>query len=173
MQALEIFKELHLYLDVTRCYDSIGMIYLKKKQKDLALNYHFLSLQLIDEHYSSYLPHRIVAYEYIARAYESMHDYEQAVKYYNDALEMKFKFEPPNDPNIADSYEMLGGIYHRKKEYTIAIEMYDKAIEIRKHIQLDFHPALESVISTRNALQNFIEFDKKFEFFFVVKKIIL
>jgi tetratricopeptide (TPR) repeat protein len=67
-------------------------------------------LQLIDEYYSTYLPYRINSYEFIAKTYQSMHDYEQAMKYYNEALNVKLKYEPLNDPNIAASYELLGGL---------------------------------------------------------------
>jgi len=114
-QALNIYKELDIHEEVIRCYDAIGQIYLEKKQKDVALNYHLQALQSIDEHYSTYLPYRINSYEFIAKTYQSTRDYEQAMKYYNEALNIKLKYEPLNDPNIADSYELLGGLYHKKR----------------------------------------------------------
>jgi len=156
-QALNIYKELNMHEDVSRCYDAIGEVYLKKKQKDIAVNYHLQALQLIDEHYSSYLPYRINSYELIAKTYESMRDYEQAMRYYNQALNAKLKSEPLNDPNIAESYELMGGLYHKKGDYIKAIEMYDKAVEIRRQIQPEYHPAIESIVSLRNSLQEYIE----------------
>jgi tetratricopeptide (TPR) repeat protein len=156
-QTLNIYKELNMHEEVIRCNDAIGQIYLEKKQKDKALNYHLQALQLIDEHYASYLPYRIDSYEYIARVYESMRDYEQAIKYYNDALHFKLKYEPLNHPHIADSYELIGGLYHKKGEYAKAIEMYDKSIELRRRIHPESHPHLESIVYTRNSLQEYTE----------------
>ncbi len=156
-QALNIYKELDMHEEVIRCYDAIGQIYLEKKQKDVALNYHLQALQLIDKHYSTYLPYRINSYEFIAKTYQSMRDYEQAMKYYNEALNIKLKYEPLNDPNIADSFELLGGLYHKKGEYAKAIEMYDEAIAIRRCIQPASYPDIESIVYTRNSLQEYTE----------------
>jgi tetratricopeptide (TPR) repeat protein len=156
-QAMNIYKELNMHVEVMRCYEIIGQVYLEKKQKDIALNYHLQTLQIIDEHYSSYLPYRINSYELIAQTYESMRDYEQALKYYTEALNVKLKYEPQNDPSIASSYELIAGLYHKKGEYVKAIEMYDKAIEIRRCIQPESHPDIESIVYTRNSLQEYTE----------------
>ena len=156
-QALNIYKELNMHEEVFPCYDAIGQIYLGKKQKDLALNYHLQALQVIEEHFSSYLPFRINSYEFIGKTYQAMCDYEQAMKYYNEALNAKLKYEPLNDPNIADSYELMGGLYHQKGDYVKAIEMYDKAIETRRHVQPETHPAVESIVSTRDSLREYTE----------------
>jgi tetratricopeptide (TPR) repeat protein len=86
-----------------------------------------------------------------------MCDYEQAMRYYNEALNAKVKSESLNDPNIAESYELMGGLYHKKGDYIKAIEMYDKAIEIRRQIQPEYHPAIESIVSLRNSLQEYTE----------------
>ena len=157
LQALNIYKELNMNEDVFRCYDSIGEVYLNKKQKDMALNYHLQALQVIEEHYSSYLPYRINSYQYIGKTYESMHNYEQAIKYYNDALNASLKYEPLNDPNIALTYELIGGVYHRKGDYVKAIEMYNKSIELRQSTLPESHPDVESIIALRNGLQANVE----------------
>ena len=156
-QSMEMYKELNMHLDLIRCYDAIGQIYLDKKQKHKALDSHRQALQLIEEYFPSYLPYRISSYEYIARVYQSMGDYEQAMKYYNEVLNEKLKYEPSNHPNIAESYEAIGGVYHKKGEYDKAIEMYDRSIELRRRIHEENHPHLESIVSTRNCLQTFVE----------------
>ncbi|CAF3341436.1 unnamed protein product [Rotaria socialis] len=157
LQALNIYKELHMNEDIIRCYDSLGEVYLRQKKKDIALKYHFEALKMIDEHYPTYLSHRINAYELIGKTYDSMRNYEQALKYYNDALNAKLKYEPLNDPNVADSYELIGGVFHKKGDYIKAIEMYDKSIEIRRFRQLESHPDVQSIMSLRNCLKKTVE----------------
>jgi tetratricopeptide (TPR) repeat protein len=79
------------------------------------------------------------------------------MKYCTEELNVKLKYEPQNDPSIASSYELIAGLYHRKGEYVKAIEMYDKAIEIRRCIQPESHPDIESIVYTRNSLQEYTE----------------
>lgn len=86
-----------------------------------------------------------------------MCDYEQAMKYYNEVLNEKLKYEPSNHPNIAETYEAIGGVYHKKGEYDKAIEMYDRSIELRRRIHEEDHPDLQGIVSTRNCLQTFVE----------------
>lgn len=74
-----------------------------------------------------------------------MYDYDQAIKYYNDGLEAKLK------------YELLRRLYHHKREYVKAIETYDKAIKIRRRVQSESHTTLESIVYTRNALQEYVQ----------------
>ncbi|CAF4627222.1 unnamed protein product [Rotaria sp. Silwood2] len=90
-QALNIYKEWNTYDEIIRCLNAIDEIYLNKKQKELALNYFLQALQVIDEHFPSYLPYRFNSFEHIAETYASMHDYIQAMKYYDDALNAKLK----------------------------------------------------------------------------------
>ncbi|CAF3661964.1 unnamed protein product [Rotaria sp. Silwood1] len=116
LQVLNIYKELHMYEDISRCCDSIGEVYFRQKIKDIAINYHFETLKVIDERFPSYLPYRIVSYEFVGKIYQSMRDYEQALKYYNDALNTKLKYEPLNDPTIVESYEFIGGLFHQNQE---------------------------------------------------------
>ncbi|CAF4748531.1 unnamed protein product [Rotaria sp. Silwood1] len=110
LQVLNIYKELHMYEDISRCCDSIGEVYFRQKIKDIAINYHFETLKVIDERFPSYLPYRIVSYEFVGKIYQSMRDYEQALKYYNDALNTKLKYEPLNDPTIVESYEFIAAL---------------------------------------------------------------
>ncbi|CAF3729612.1 unnamed protein product [Rotaria sp. Silwood1] len=105
-----------MYEDISRCCDSIGEVYFRQKIKDIAINYHFETLKVIDERFPSYLPYRIVSYEFVGKIYQSMRDYEQALKYYNDALNTKLKYEPLNDPTIVESYEFIGGLFHQNQE---------------------------------------------------------
>ncbi|CAF1495001.1 unnamed protein product [Rotaria sp. Silwood1] len=65
---------------------------------------------VIDERFPSYLPYRKVSYEFVGKIYQSMRDYEQALKYYNDALNTKLKYEPLNDPTIVESYEFIAAL---------------------------------------------------------------
>lgn len=154
-QALSIYEELKMHSDLIRCYNAIAQVYLTKKKKEVALDYHFKALKIVDEFYPSYLPYYIDAYESLGRAYAALHDYEQAMNYYQKALDAELKYEPLNDPHIAQSYENIGSIYHAQGDYMKAIEMYDKAIEIRRHVQPESHPGLVGMISTRDALQEF------------------
>lgn len=157
VQALKIYESLNKYDDIIRCYHAIGDIHLRRKDKQLALNYHLKAFELVNAYYSSYLPSRILAFEYLANTYKSMRNYEQAITCYNEALNAKLKYEPLSDPNIADSYEAFGSLYHTKGDCAKAIEMYDKAIEIRRRTQPESHPDIESLVSLRNCLQDTIE----------------
>ncbi|CAF3020474.1 unnamed protein product [Rotaria sp. Silwood2] len=156
-QALKIYQELNMFDEIIRCFHALGEVYLRKNEKGVALDYHLKALQLIDTHFTTYLPYRIISCEYIARIYESMRDYMQAFKYYNEALNAKLKYEPVNDPKIASSYADIAGVYHMKGDFAKAIEMYDKAIEVWQYTQPISNPHIKSLAELRNNLQECIE----------------
>ncbi|CAF4122903.1 unnamed protein product [Rotaria sp. Silwood2] len=57
-------------------------------------------------------------------------DYENAIWYYEQALEVWQKTLPLNDSNLIVSYNNIGGVYKNMGEYSKALSFYEKACEI-------------------------------------------
>ncbi|CAF1431343.1 unnamed protein product [Adineta steineri] len=59
-------------------------------------------------------------------------DYEKAIWYYEEALEIQEKTLPSNHLDLALSYNNIGGVYNKKGEYSKALLYYEKALAIRQ-----------------------------------------
>ncbi|CAF1533211.1 unnamed protein product, partial [Adineta steineri] len=57
-------------------------------------------------------------------------DYEKAIWYHEQGLEIEQKTLPSNHPSLATSYSNIGSVYDKMREYSKAISYYEKALEI-------------------------------------------
>ncbi|CAF1233099.1 unnamed protein product [Adineta steineri] len=69
-------------------------------------------------------------------------DYEKAIWYYEQALEIREKALPSNHPDLASSYNNIGGVYDNMGEYPKALSYYEKALEIFQKTLPSNHPSL-------------------------------
>ncbi|CAF1101442.1 unnamed protein product [Didymodactylos carnosus] len=87
-----------------------------------------------------------------------MRNYNEALKYYQTILDIKLKYQPVNDPDIASTYENMAGVYHSQKQHDKMFEMYDKAIEILKLVLPSSYPNIEKAEYDRDVLQDYVKY---------------
>ncbi|CAF0957806.1 unnamed protein product [Adineta steineri] len=59
-------------------------------------------------------------------------DYEKAIWYFEQGLEIEQRTLPSNHPNLAASYNNIGSVYDNIGEYSKALSFYEQALEIRQ-----------------------------------------
>jgi tetratricopeptide (TPR) repeat protein len=69
-------------------------------------------------------------------------DYERAIGYHEQGLELYQRSLPPNHHSVATSYNNIGEVYYYMGEYSKALLLYKKALEIRQKILPPNHPDL-------------------------------
>jgi tetratricopeptide (TPR) repeat protein len=69
-------------------------------------------------------------------------DYDNAVHFYEKALEIRQKTLPPNHPHLATSKNNIGVVYHSMGEYSQALSFHETALEIRQKTLPQNHPDL-------------------------------
>jgi tetratricopeptide (TPR) repeat protein len=71
-------------------------------------------------------------------------EYQEAITFYEKALEIYKKTLPPNHPNLAMSYNNIGAVYESMGEYSKALSSHEKVLEIRQQSLPPNHPHLAS-----------------------------
>jgi tetratricopeptide (TPR) repeat protein len=56
--------------------------------------------------------------------------YDEAMRYYNEALELKRKTLPANDPAIGDTLNNIGDLFADQDKFEEALKYYDMSIKI-------------------------------------------
>ncbi|CAF0779032.1 unnamed protein product [Adineta steineri] len=69
-------------------------------------------------------------------------DYEKAIWYYEQGLEIQEKSLSSNHPSLATSYNNIGIVYKNMGEYSKALSYYEKALEIEQKTLPSNHPSL-------------------------------
>ncbi|CAF1359252.1 unnamed protein product [Adineta steineri] len=69
-------------------------------------------------------------------------DYEKAIWYYEQGLDIKQKLLPSNHLLLATSYSNIGSVYNNKGDYATALSFYEKALEIKQKSLPSNHPSL-------------------------------
>jgi tetratricopeptide (TPR) repeat protein len=93
-------------------------------------------------------------------------DYKEAIRYYEQGLEIKQRTLPQNDPLLATSYNNIGAAYRNMGEYPEALSFYEKALEIRQHVLPPNHPDMAQSYNNIGAVyENMGEYSNAFSFF--------
>ncbi|CAF4291026.1 unnamed protein product, partial [Adineta steineri] len=69
-------------------------------------------------------------------------DYEKAIWYYEQGLEIQQNTLPPNHLDLATSYNNIGSVYDHMGENSKALSYYEKALEIKEKSLPSNHPSL-------------------------------
>jgi tetratricopeptide (TPR) repeat protein len=69
-------------------------------------------------------------------------EYQEAIKFYQKALEIKKEMFSPNHPNLANTIIALGNVYYSMGEYSKALSSQEKALEISQKSLPPNHPDL-------------------------------
>jgi tetratricopeptide (TPR) repeat protein len=81
-------------------------------------------------------------YHQIAWAKDEQGEYEDAITFYDKAIEIDKKTLPPNHLSFASTYNNIGMVYGKMGDYPKALSYYEKALEIRKQSLPPNHPDL-------------------------------
>ncbi|CAF1387741.1 unnamed protein product [Rotaria sp. Silwood1] len=83
--------------------------------------------------------HPVIAFSYtdIASVYSSQNDYNQALEYHLQALDIRKKGLPANHHYIAWSLHQIGRLYHKMNHLQLAFQFYFQSLEIYKQWQTD------------------------------------
>jgi len=74
------------------------------------------------------------AYHNLGLAYFEIRDYQKAIEYYSEALDIQLKISGEKHSNVAISYNCLGRVYYNMNNYKKAINLYDKALSIQLEV---------------------------------------
>ena len=79
-------------------------------------------------------PNRYIAeiYQYIGRVYASKRDYERALQYQFDALEVRKKCLAPDLVVFAFNYEAIADVYSYQRKHHKALDYHMQALELRQ-----------------------------------------
>jgi len=83
----------------------------------------------------------------IGNVYSSKGDYDLALKYYEQSLEIQKALFGDRHPDVATSLNNIGFVYSKKGDYDLALKYYEQWLEIRKALFGDRHPDVASSLN--------------------------
>lgn len=95
-------------------------------QTERAMDYFHLLLQTLPPNH----PDSPAIYNGLGHVYYAKHDFDEALKNFLIAYDMRQKSLPPDHPHIAGSLANIGNIYREKNDFDRALEYYSKAAAI-------------------------------------------
>ncbi|CAF1597032.1 unnamed protein product, partial [Adineta steineri] len=108
------------------------------------------------------------AFCYVCLGYakNSQRDYEMAIWYYIQGIELYEKTLPSIHPNLATSYNNFGNVYCNMGQYLKALSFYEKALEIRQKALPSNSPHLANSYSNiGNVYTNIGEYSNALSFY--------
>jgi Tfp pilus assembly protein PilF len=118
-------------------WERLGLLLLKIGQPEKAQQVYEILLEQETEE-SAKAP----IYGQLGRTKDEQGAYQEAITFYEKALEIDKKTRPPNHPSLAISYNNIGGVYDSMGDYSKALSSYEKALEIRQQSLPTNHPDL-------------------------------
>lgn len=121
-------------------YHNIGTVYQRQNDYEHAIEWHKKALEIRREIYPDKEP--IIAssltmigndYTYAARAGSPSHTFEDARKYFFDALNIRIETLGENHPDTAWSHYSIAEWYFYQEDYEHALQQYTKCLSIRKN----------------------------------------
>ncbi|CAF1166040.1 unnamed protein product [Adineta steineri] len=91
---------------------------------------------------TSYEGEKAPYYNQLGGVHMNQGDYEKAIWYYEQALQIFQKYLPSNHPDLATSYNNIGLVYKNMGDYSKALSFYEKALEIQQKTLPSDHPSL-------------------------------
>ncbi|CAF1344712.1 unnamed protein product [Adineta ricciae] len=93
--------------------------------------------------------------------YLEQHRLDDAIKYFEQALEIRHQILPSLHPALAVSYNDLGILYHRQKRYEQALSAYEHCLEIRRRVLPETHYALAIIYNNMANTLYWLERDQE------------
>ncbi|CAF4636817.1 unnamed protein product, partial [Didymodactylos carnosus] len=116
-------------------WERMGKLLLNIGQFDKAEELYKVLLEQTSDHDS-----KSHYYNQLGYVKDDQGDYKQAIRYYEQGLEIKQKILPPDDPLLAASYNNIGATYRNMGQHSQALSFYKTALEIRKKVLPSDHP---------------------------------
>ncbi|CAF1415492.1 unnamed protein product [Adineta steineri] len=130
-------------------WKSLGNLLLKIGQLDKAEElYNVLLEQTSDE------DGQATYYNQLGFINSNQEDYEKAIWYFKQGLEIQQKTLPLNHLYLATLYNNIGLVYYNMGEYSKALSYYEKALEIRQKTLPANHPSLASSYNNIGSVYN-------------------
>ena len=126
------------HVDVSRCYHALGVIALIKDDDQSSLQWHeksMNSLKINDTRLAD-------SYNCIGCIYQRRKDFNNALKFYNKALDIWRNAFGEEYYQIADCLNNMGCMYEIEKDYSKALECHRKALAIQEKCLPKDHPDL-------------------------------
>jgi tetratricopeptide (TPR) repeat protein len=142
-------------------WQRLGRLLIRLSQFDKAEElYKVLLEQTFDE------GEKALYYNQLGNVKNHQGDYEKAIGYYEQGLEICQKTLPPNHPDLATSYNNIGSVYDNMGEYSKALSFYQKALEIRQKTLPPNHPSLATSYNNIGGLyKNMGEYSEALSFY--------
>ena len=160
-QLNDVMKQLADDVGSSNGWECMGRILLAVGQPDKAEElYHTLLEQTSDQ------GDQARYYHHLGYIKNQQGDYQEALSFYERALEIKEKSLPANHPSLATSYNNIGAVYDNMGEYSKALSFYERVLEIwEKSLPAD-HPNLTTSYNNIGAVyQNMGEYSKALSFY--------
>lgn len=119
-KAIEIYEELHENYKNTSIYETLGYLYIVKKDYDTALKYN-------EEAYDYASDNKVIT-DNLAETYYFLGEKDKAKELY----EKMFNVEEANKPKFSECYYYYGLILKEENNISKANEMFNKALEMRE-----------------------------------------
>ncbi|CAF1241688.1 unnamed protein product [Adineta steineri] len=126
--------------DSSTGWKRLGKLLLKIGQFNKAEElYNVVLEQTSDEGEKAHYYHKLGAVHY------NQGDYEKAIWYFEQGLEVQNKILPFSHPDLAESFNDIGLVYKNMGEYSKALSSHEKALEIWQKTLPSNHPDLATV----------------------------
>ncbi|CAF1406183.1 unnamed protein product [Adineta steineri] len=130
-------------------WERLGRLLLKSGQFNKAEElYNVLLEQTSDEGEKAFY------YNQLGLVHSNQGDYEKAIWYYEQRLEIQKKTLPSNHPELATSYNNIGGVYDNMGEYSKALSYYEKDLGICQKTLPSNHPDLATSYNNIGSVYN-------------------
>ncbi len=132
-KALEIRKKLGDELGSAKDHNNIGLIFVKRREYDKALDRFNKSLKIRLRQKEQDKKQIAASFSNMGLVYSKKGELSTALSYYKDALELDKSID--NKAGIAADYNNIGNTYLAQGNYDKALDNYNKALDIHAELQ--------------------------------------
>lgn len=126
-KSIQYYQKANDNSEIGQVYCNMGIVHKKKGDFDLALKAYLMGLEMLTDQTS-----KAVMYNNIANIYSLQENYEKAVSYYQEAVELS---EKQNDSiGMSRAYQNLGILYSELDSLKIAKTYFKKSLVIEQSI---------------------------------------
>ncbi len=133
------------HFDILMSYNNIAFTYITKKDYEKAKQYLWHIIKNCSKKTRIWEAN---TYNKLGFVYQNTQEYNNAIKYYNKALDIYMEKKGENSSEVAKALNNLGKVYCVLKDYDKALEKISKSVAIRKKLLGNSHPILSKSLLT-------------------------